>query len=159
MFYLHCHDFQEPIIEAINSGGDTDTLAALTGSYCGAYFGLENIPEKWIKGLVNFSQIKLRAEAMINAKIKQLITPLKDMEHKLTLHEYNFLKKHLAEQKAKKQKKHPTEKKIEPINDEDETPSLIPKRTDKAGWREYEKQKAQNKRKRRKDNLRDDPFE
>ena len=159
MFYLNHHSFEQPVIESVNSGGDTDTLAALTGSYCGAYYGLENIPEKWVKGLVNFSQIKLRAEAMINTKIKQLLTPLKDMEHKLTLHEHNFLKKYESLKKPKKPKKQPAVKNEDTFHEDDDINPSIPKRTDKVKWRDYEKQKSQNKRKRRKDNLRDEPFE
>src|SRR5665648_341586 len=39
------------LVRAISLGGDTDTLAAMTGALSGAYMGVEAIPERWISGL------------------------------------------------------------------------------------------------------------
>jgi ADP-ribosylglycohydrolase len=39
--------FQEGIIEAVNAGGDTDSIGAITGGILGAKYGYENIPSKW----------------------------------------------------------------------------------------------------------------
>lgn len=39
--------FEECINYAIHLGGDTDTIACMTGAISGAYWGLENIPELW----------------------------------------------------------------------------------------------------------------
>lgn len=42
---------EEAIINAVNHGGDSDTIAAITGSLVGAYYGYENIPQRWIDQL------------------------------------------------------------------------------------------------------------
>lgn len=45
--------YKESILSAVNLGEDTDTIAAITGSLAGMYYGLENIPKEWIKELKN----------------------------------------------------------------------------------------------------------
>ena len=40
-FYRDC------ILYAIGLGGDTDTIAAMTGAISGAYLGIEGIPSEW----------------------------------------------------------------------------------------------------------------
>lgn len=43
--------FEQAILEAVNDGGDADTIAALTGGLAGAYYGLKAIPGRWIRQL------------------------------------------------------------------------------------------------------------
>lgn len=43
--------YRNTIIEAINLGGDTDTIAAIAGSMAGIIYGLEKIPIEWINCL------------------------------------------------------------------------------------------------------------
>ena len=43
--------FKEIVIGAVNDGGDADTIAALAGGLAGAYYGIDSIPEAWIKKL------------------------------------------------------------------------------------------------------------
>lgn len=50
-FYFDGLSFEDTLIEVVNNGGDADTIAALTGGLCGATYGLENIPKKWLKKL------------------------------------------------------------------------------------------------------------
>lgn len=45
--------YREAVIKAVNLGGDTDTIGAITGSLAGLYYGLENIPKNWVKDLRN----------------------------------------------------------------------------------------------------------
>ncbi len=55
-FYCFTGHFEEPenaIIEAVNAGGDTDSIACITGALCGALHGRDYIPERWLKGLEN----------------------------------------------------------------------------------------------------------
>lgn len=39
--------FQEGVIEAVNAGGDTDSVGAMTGALLGAKFGHVDIPSRW----------------------------------------------------------------------------------------------------------------
>ena len=53
-FYCFSRYFDEPekaIIEAANAGGDTDSIACITGALCGARHGIGAFPERWIEGL------------------------------------------------------------------------------------------------------------
>jgi ADP-ribosyl-[dinitrogen reductase] hydrolase len=43
--------FEEALIMAVNLGGDTDTIGAVTGGIAGAYYGMEAIPERWLNTL------------------------------------------------------------------------------------------------------------
>lgn len=40
---------EEAIIDAVNRGGDTDTQASITGAFAGAYWGVAQIPARWVK--------------------------------------------------------------------------------------------------------------
>jgi ADP-ribosyl-[dinitrogen reductase] hydrolase len=55
-FYCFSRHFEYPekaIIEAVNAGGDTDSIACITGALCGARHGIDALLERWIKGLEN----------------------------------------------------------------------------------------------------------
>ena len=47
----------------VNRGGDSDTLGAITGAICGAYYGVEAIPTRWLENL----QYRQRIEDSIEA--------------------------------------------------------------------------------------------
>ena len=49
--FLRSHDFRESIVFAISLGGDTDTIAAMTGAVSGAFYGERSIPRDWLKSL------------------------------------------------------------------------------------------------------------
>ncbi len=57
-FLLSPDDFENSVIEAVMAGGDTDTCGAITGAISGAYNGIEKIPSRWIKLLVNNEYLK-----------------------------------------------------------------------------------------------------
>lgn len=50
---LNTNKYAESIIGAINLGGDTDTIGAITGSITGVIYGFENMPEKWTSKIQN----------------------------------------------------------------------------------------------------------
>lgn len=50
----HPEDFKTGVLEAVNAGGDTDTIASMVGALTGAKVGLEGIPEEWLKFNPNF---------------------------------------------------------------------------------------------------------
>lgn len=43
--------YEEAVLKAVNLGGDSDTIAAITGSLAGLYYGMEQIPKKWLEAL------------------------------------------------------------------------------------------------------------
>lgn len=69
-FLLSPDDFENSVIEAVMAGGDTDTCGAITGAISGAFNGVEKIPQRWIKVLVN------------NKKIEELAIQLFEVVHK-----------------------------------------------------------------------------
>ena len=57
---LYCaflfRDFEDAVIEAVNHSGDSDSTGAITGNICGALYGVESIPDRWL------GQLELRSE-------------------------------------------------------------------------------------------------
>ncbi|MFH2006685.1 MAG: ADP-ribosylglycohydrolase family protein [bacterium] len=51
--FLLSNSFEEAVIAAVNCGGDTDTLGAMTGALAGAFYGARSIPERLTAGLAN----------------------------------------------------------------------------------------------------------
>jgi ADP-ribosylglycohydrolase len=44
---LNTNDYASCILEAVNLGGDTDTVAAIAGGLAGLAYGYEAIPQNW----------------------------------------------------------------------------------------------------------------
>ena len=42
---------EEAIITAVNRGGDTDTIGAITGAIAGARFGASALPVRWLNDI------------------------------------------------------------------------------------------------------------
>ncbi|MCX9085314.1 MAG: ADP-ribosylglycohydrolase family protein [Candidatus Methanoperedens sp.] len=60
-FYCFARHFKNPehgIIEAVNAGGDTDSIACITGAMVGAFYGMDLFPERWKDGLENKALIE-----------------------------------------------------------------------------------------------------
>jgi poly(ADP-ribose) glycohydrolase ARH3 len=51
--FLLTKGFEESVVVAVNCGGDTDTIGAMSGAIAGAYYGYSHIPEKWLLPLEN----------------------------------------------------------------------------------------------------------
>lgn len=47
------HSFKDAVVYAVNMGGDTDTIGAMTGALAGALHGAEEIPAEWLDTLEN----------------------------------------------------------------------------------------------------------
>ncbi len=46
--FLHCpYDMERTLIEAVNAGGDADSVAAIAGAVSGSFNGIEAIPPRW----------------------------------------------------------------------------------------------------------------
>jgi ADP-ribosylglycohydrolase len=50
---LHAPNFEEALVDTIMRGGDTDTNAAICGALLGAVYGLDEIPVRWRKAVLN----------------------------------------------------------------------------------------------------------
>jgi len=49
--FFRSRTFEDCIVNTANQGGDADTTAAIAGGLAGAYYGLEEIPPRWLKKL------------------------------------------------------------------------------------------------------------
>ncbi|BBI99355.1 ADP-ribosyl-[dinitrogen reductase] glycohydrolase [Ferrigenium kumadai] len=49
--FFDTDDFRDCLIDVVNRGGDADTTGAIAGILAGAVYGLEAIPEAWLKAL------------------------------------------------------------------------------------------------------------
>lgn len=58
--------FKSAILKAVNLGGDTDTIGAITGTLAGALYKIESIPEEWIQKLANKSLIDEKIKEFFN---------------------------------------------------------------------------------------------
>jgi len=50
-FVTHADSFRDAVVYAVNLGGDTDTIGAMTGAIAGAYHGVTAIPRDWYEAL------------------------------------------------------------------------------------------------------------
>ena len=67
----HTDSLEEAIIKAVNHGGDADTIAAITGSLAGAYYGYDKIPQRWISQLSDNVKSDLDKYAKLFEKINK----------------------------------------------------------------------------------------
>ena len=49
--FFDTDDLQSCLIDVVNRGGDADTTGAIAGMLAGALYGMEEIPEAWLKSL------------------------------------------------------------------------------------------------------------
>jgi ADP-ribosyl-[dinitrogen reductase] hydrolase len=61
--------FSEAVLRAANLGGDSDTIAAVTGQIAGAMHGVEGIPTKWIERLAHRKRIMELSEGVVRGPV------------------------------------------------------------------------------------------
>ena len=54
---LNTDNYKDSVLTAVNLGGDTDTIAAITGSMSGIIYGMKTIPKQWINKIMNFDYL------------------------------------------------------------------------------------------------------
>ncbi len=69
--FYRSESFEEGAILAVNLGGDTDTIGAVYGQLAGAYYGIENMPKRWVEKLHDSIHIKAVATALYNNRWKK----------------------------------------------------------------------------------------
>lgn len=68
---LNTKDYKSCVLMAVNLGNDADTVGAVAGGLAGLYYGVENIPDDWIKGTVRrdfIEELCERLEGTLNLK-------------------------------------------------------------------------------------------
>lgn len=58
--------YRDAVELAVNLGGDTDTIGAITGSLAGLYYGVEGIPKEWLVELQSMDFIKSICDRFYN---------------------------------------------------------------------------------------------
>jgi len=69
--FLNNNSFESSLIDVVNRGGDSDTTGAILGMLAGSYYGLADIPKKWLDRLdSNIAQTcELQARALLTLAI------------------------------------------------------------------------------------------
>lgn len=62
-------DFEQVITSAVLAGGDTDTIAAMSGALCGALVGEEGIPARWVERLDGETKGPARLRALADGAL------------------------------------------------------------------------------------------
>jgi len=65
--FLNGKSYKDTVLTAVNLGGDTDTVGAVTGGLAGIYYGYESIPKKWINILARHEDIIKLGERLYRA--------------------------------------------------------------------------------------------
>ena len=65
--FLNSTDYSSAVLTAINLGGDTDTIGALTGGLAGLYYGGHSINKEWLGKLRRLDYIKALSESFDQA--------------------------------------------------------------------------------------------
>ena len=56
---MNSSTYEETVFNAVNLGGDKDTIAALAGEIAAAYYGMESIPNKWYDEIARKTELEL----------------------------------------------------------------------------------------------------
>jgi ADP-ribosylglycohydrolase len=62
--WRHLDDYRGAVLEAVNTDGDSDSIAAIAGSVSGARLGLEAIPRRWVDGVERAAQLRAVAQRL-----------------------------------------------------------------------------------------------
>jgi ADP-ribosyl-[dinitrogen reductase] hydrolase len=63
-YSLNADTFEDAVVDAVNAGGDTDTVGAVTGAVAGARFGASDIPERWTDEIGETTDIQELAQGL-----------------------------------------------------------------------------------------------
>jgi len=63
-------NFVDGLLKVVNLGDDADTTGAVYGQLAGAYYGINNIPKKWIDIIAKKEKVESMVEQLIRMTIK-----------------------------------------------------------------------------------------
>lgn len=66
------NDFESGLIQAVNLGGDSDSIGAVFGQIAGAYYGFDAIPPSWVKDVKTYEKVNELIEATIDLKLEEM---------------------------------------------------------------------------------------
>lgn len=69
-FGLTADSIEDAIIQAVNSGGDTDTVGAITGTVAGARFGATDVPDRWTDEIEESDRLERLARTLLTIRQK-----------------------------------------------------------------------------------------
>lgn len=67
---LNTDNYRDCVLKAVNLGRDTDTTAAIAGGLAGLAYGIEGIPEHWVRQMVKKDRLDAWFSAFANADIQ-----------------------------------------------------------------------------------------
>lgn len=56
--------FEEGVVAVVNKGGDADTNACVAGALLGAKYGFEDLPKRWVDGLLDLDRVLSAADGI-----------------------------------------------------------------------------------------------
>jgi len=62
--------FEDGMIAAVNLGGDSDTIGAVYGQIAGAYYGFDDIPERWLNAIKDREKVYELIESFLKVAMK-----------------------------------------------------------------------------------------
>jgi ADP-ribosylglycohydrolase len=68
-FWRHPDDYRAAVLEAVNTDGDSDSLATITGSISGARLGLEGIPSEWVAGVEQSARLLQLGDLLADTRL------------------------------------------------------------------------------------------
>ena len=67
-------NFEKTVLTAVNGGGDTDTISSMAGAISGAYNGVKGIPDRFLRGLEQTSELTGLSERLWRVAISSRST-------------------------------------------------------------------------------------
>jgi len=64
---LNTDNYKDCVLQAVNLGEDTDTVAAVAGGLAGMFYGVEGIPKDWLQQLARRDYIEKLCEEFLSA--------------------------------------------------------------------------------------------
>ena len=64
--------YEDCVLKAIRLGGDTDTTAAVAGGLAGLCYGVQSIPENWLRGLAKYNELKNKCNRFAHSCLKNI---------------------------------------------------------------------------------------
>lgn len=67
---LHNSNFEDTLLTAVNLGGDTDTIGAVTGALAGCLYGYSAIPQTWLNKIIRINDATKLIDKFTNLLIE-----------------------------------------------------------------------------------------